>query len=159
AARIPGPQLQLQPVHMKFGYGDAFRGSRYTGYEVMLYSCSHGDATLFSRGDLVEAAWRIAQPILDVWTAAPVEFPNYIRSTWGPKAATEMIKGDGRHWHEVVTEDVLKQSPLFKDGDPVFLEQVIMALEPMQVTAGQQLITRGDIGRELYIIEQGEVEV
>src|SRR5262249_18646142 len=41
----------------------------------------------------------------------------------------------------------------------VFLEQVIMALEPMQVTAGQQLITRGDIGRELYIIEQGEVEV
>ena len=43
---------------MRFAYGDAFKASRYTGYEVMLYSCSHGDATLFSRGDLVEAAWQ-----------------------------------------------------------------------------------------------------
>ena len=31
-----------------------------------------------------------------------------------------------------MTEDVLKQSPLFKDGDPVFLDQVIMALRPIQ---------------------------
>ena len=59
--------MQLQPVNMRFGYGDAFKASRYTGYEVMIYSCSHGDATLFSRGDLVEAAWRVAQPLLDYW--------------------------------------------------------------------------------------------
>ena len=54
---------------------------------------------------------------------------------------------------------VLKQSPLFRDGDPVFLEQVIMALKPRQAAAGEQLITRGEIGRELYLIEQGEVDV
>src|SRR5207247_6995353 len=75
-AKIPGPRLNLQPVHMKFGYGDAFKASRYTGYEVMLYSCSHGDATLFSRGDLVEAAWRGAQPLLYHWSSAPAQFPN-----------------------------------------------------------------------------------
>ena len=158
-AKIPGMQLQLQPVHMKFGYGEAFRAARATGYEVMIYSCTHGDATLFSRGDLVIAAWQVAQPILDRWAATPAEFPNYIRSTWGPKAAAEMIARDGRRWHEVVTEDVLKQSPLFKGGDPVFLEQVIMALKPRQAAAGEQLITRGEIGRELYLIEQGEVDV
>jgi hypothetical protein len=125
----------------------------------MIYACSHGDATLFSRGDLVEAAWRVAQPILDTWATTPVEFPNYIRSTWGPKAAAEMIARDGRRWHEVVTEDVLKQSPLFRDGDMVFMEQVIMALKPKQVAAGEVLIREGEIGRELYLIEQGEVEV
>src|ERR1043165_5277920 len=38
-AKIPGPRLQLQPVHMKFSYGEAFTASRYTGYAVMLYSC------------------------------------------------------------------------------------------------------------------------
>ena len=70
-----------------------------------------------------------------------------------------MIAADGRRWFEVVTEDVLKQSPLFKDGDAVFLEQVIMALEPKQAAAGELLITKGEIGRELYLIEQGEVEV
>jgi glucose-6-phosphate 1-dehydrogenase len=158
-AKTPGPRMQLQPVHMKFGYGEAFKASRYTGYEVMIYSCSYGDATLFSRGDLVEAAWRIAQPILDHWAATPADFPNYVRSTWGPKAAAEMIAADGRRWHEVITEDVLKQSPLFKGGDTVFLEQVIMALKPKQAAAGEQLIVKGDIGRELFIIEQGEIEV
>lgn len=158
-AKVPGPRMQLQPVHMKFGYGEAFKASRYTGYEVMIYSCTYGDATLFSRGDLVEAAWRIAQPILDTWATTPVDFPNYMRSTWGPKAAAEMIAADGRRWCEVVTPDVLQESPLFKGGDPIFLEQVIMALKPKQVAAGEVLITKGEIGRELYLIEQGEVEV
>ena len=158
-AKTPGPRMMLQPVHMKFGYGDAFKASRYTGYEVMIYACSHGDATLFSRGDLVEAAWRMAQPILDTWATTPVEFPNYVRSSWGPKAAAEMIARDGRRWHEVVTEDVIKQSPLFRDGDAVFVEQVIMALKPKQVAAGEVLIREGEIGREMYIIEQGEVDV
>jgi glucose-6-phosphate 1-dehydrogenase len=76
-AKIPGPRLQLQPVHMCFGYDEAFKSSRYTGYEVMVYSCSHGDGTLFSRGDLVESAWQVAQPIIDYWSAAPPpSFPN-----------------------------------------------------------------------------------
>jgi glucose-6-phosphate 1-dehydrogenase len=159
-AKSPGMQMRLQPVHMKFSYGEAFRASRYTGYEVTLYGASHGDATLFSRGDLVVAAWRIAQPILDCWAQTPpTEFPNYIRSTWGPKAAAEMIAADGRRWFEVVTEDVLKQSPLFKDGDPVFLDQVLMALVPRQVAAGEVLIRKGDSGCEMFLIEQGEVEV
>jgi len=77
-AKTPGPTMQLQTVDMSFNYGDAFKASRYTGYEVMLYACSRGDATLFSRGDLVEAAWRIAQPLLDHWDSTPVsDFPNY----------------------------------------------------------------------------------
>jgi CRP-like cAMP-binding protein len=70
-----------------------------------------------------------------------------------------MIAKDGRSWHEVVTEDVLKQSPLFKDGDAVLLEQVVLALSPVQAEQGEELIRRGDLGREMFLIEQGEVEV
>jgi glucose-6-phosphate 1-dehydrogenase len=158
-AKIPGPRLQLQPVNMRFGYGDAFKASRYTGYEVMIYSCSHGDATLFSRGDLVEAAWRVAQPLLDHWSTTPADFPNYARNSWGPKAAADLIARDGRRWHEVVTEEVLRKVPLFKDGDMLFLEQVIMALRSKQVAKGELIINNGDIGRELYLIARGEVEV
>lgn len=158
-AKIPGPTMKLQPVNMKFGYGDAFKASRYTGYEVMLYACSHGDATLFSRGDLVEAAWRIAQPIMDHWAATPAEFPNYARSSWGPKVAADLIAKDGRRWHEVVTEEVLRKVPLFKDGDMVFLEQVIMALRSKQVAAGDLIIKKGEIGHELYLLARGKVEV
>ncbi len=158
-AKVPGPRLQLQPVHMRFAYGDAFKASRYTGYEVMIYACSHGDATLFSRGDLVEAAWRVAQPMLDYWKGAPAQFPNYARGSWGPKAAADLIHRDGRQWHEVVNEEVLKKVPLFKDGDMLFLEQVIMALRSTQVAGGELIIKKGDIGRELYLVARGEVEV
>jgi glucose-6-phosphate 1-dehydrogenase len=158
-AKIPGPKLNLQPVHMRFSYGDAFKASRYTGYEVMIHACSHGDATLFSRGDLVEAAWQVAQPMLDYWAVTPADFPNYARGTWGPKVAADLIARDGRRWHEVVTEEVLKTVPLFKDGDMLFLEQVLMALRAKQVAPGELVIQKGDIGRELYLIARGEVEV
>ena len=90
---------------MKFNYGDTFRASRYTGYEVMIYSCSHGDATLFSRGDLVEAAWRGAQPLLDYWKTTPADFPNYARGSWGPTAASDLIERDGRRWFEVLSDE------------------------------------------------------
>ena len=46
------------------------------------------------------------------------DFPNYARGSWGPKAASDLINRDGRRWFEVITEDVLKKMPLFKDGDP-----------------------------------------
>jgi len=159
-AKIPGPTLQLQNVDMAFNYGDNFKASRYTGYEVMIYSCTHGDATLFSRGDLVEAAWRIAQPIMDYWSEnAAQDFPNYTRNSWGPKAANDLIEKDGRRWFEVITPDVLEQLPLFEGADPLLLNSIIMALHADAAEAGEIIIEKGDIAKEMYLLCRGEVEV
>ncbi len=88
------------------------------------------------------------------------DFPNYIRSTWGPKAAQDLVTRDGRRaGTKVITDEILKQSPLFGNGDPLFLEQVILALKPKQVGEGEMVIKKGDIGRELFLVEQGEVEI
>jgi len=159
-AKVPGPTLRLQTVHMKFDYGDSFRASRYTGYEVMVYSCMNGDATLFSRTDLVERAWRLVQPVLDYWQSTPAsEFPNYTRGSWGPKAACELIDSDGQHWYEVITPEVLERSELFRGGDEVFLSAVIMALRPQVAAPGETIITKGEVGKEMYFLCRGEVEV
>jgi glucose-6-phosphate 1-dehydrogenase len=160
-AKIPGPTLQLQEVDMRFSYGDAFRASRYTGYEVMLHSCTRGDATLFSRGDLVEAAWRIAQPVLDYWQSHPAgdEFPNYMRGSWGPPAAGDFIQRDGRSWFEVITPEVLEKSPLFAGADPLLLHSVIMALHSVSAEAGETIIRLGDMANEMYLISRGQVDV
>ena len=152
--------MALQKVDMRFSYGDAFKASRYTGYEVMIYSCTHGDGTLFSRGDLVEAAWNIAQPLLDYWESNKAEdFPNYTRGSWGPRSASELIERDGRHWYEVVTPDVLEKSPLFKGADPLLLNSIILALRSQDVVQDEMIIRRGDIAGEMYLICRGEVEV
>jgi glucose-6-phosphate 1-dehydrogenase len=160
-AKTPGPTLQLQEVDMRFSYGEAFRASRYTGYEVMIYSCTRGDATLFSRGDLVDAAWRIAQPILDYWKATPAgdKFPNYMRNSWGPPEASDLIERDGRHWFEVVTPEVLEKSPMFAGADPLLLHSVIMALHSFSAEAGETIIKAGDMAKEMYLISRGQVEV
>jgi glucose-6-phosphate 1-dehydrogenase len=159
-AKVPGPVLDLQNVDMRFSYGNAFNASRYTGYEVMIYSCTKGDGTLFSRSDLVEAAWQIAQPVLDYWKSASApEFPNYVRGTWGPKSASEFIKRDGRRWFEVVTPEVLERLPLFKGAGALLLNSIIMALRPETAAAGEVIINKGDPGKEMYLICHGEVEV
>ena len=159
-AKTPGPSVQLQTVDMNFGYGDAFNASRYTGYEVMIYACSRGDATLFSRGDLVEAAWRIAQPILDYWQGTPAEtFPNYARNSWGPKSAYELLEKDGRRWFEVVTPDVLEESPMFQGADQMLLSAVILAMQSVSKVANDVIIEQGDATEEMYFICRGEVEI
>ena len=159
-AKIPGPVMQLQPVNMRFSYGEAFRASRATGYEVMIYSAMLGDPTLFSRTDLVESAWRMAQPMLDAWADhAPTDFPNYAAGTWGPRTAHDLIERDGRHWFEVVTRETLERVPLFKGGDALFLSQVSMALQPRAVAAGELIIKKGEPGAEMFLICRGEVEV
>ena len=158
-AKIPGPVLKLQNVHMRFSYGDTFKASRYTGYEVMVYSCMNGDATLFSRTDLVETAWKIAQPILDAWKETPVDFPNYTRGSWGPTEAYYLTERDGRRWYEVLTPEVLEQSPLFAGSDPLLLNAAIMALRPCAFKAGDYIVRKGDTAREMYYILRGQVEV
>jgi glucose-6-phosphate 1-dehydrogenase len=101
-AKVPGVSMHLQNVRMQFEYEDAFQAARGTGYERLIYDCLVGDATLFSRTDLVEQAWRIAQPMLDVWRALPArDFPNYTAGTWGPKSAEDLLARDGRSWRVI----------------------------------------------------------
>ena len=101
-AKIPGPQLRLGSVEMSFEYSKYFGAEPYTGYEVLLYDCMMGDATLFQRADMVEAGWRILDPVIDVWRALPARnFPNYSGGSWGPKEADDLMERDGRHWRTI----------------------------------------------------------
>jgi glucose-6-phosphate 1-dehydrogenase len=159
-AKTPGPALALQKVNMRFDYREAFEASRGTGYEVLLYNAMTGDATLFSRTDLVETAWRVAQPILDFWGSTPPEdFPNYPAGSWGPKPAFDLLARDGRGWAEVINRDVLSKVPLFQGGSPVLLQNLAMVLKPVAYPAGDFIIRKGEVGREMYVVCRGQVEV
>jgi glucose-6-phosphate 1-dehydrogenase len=98
-AKVPGPILRVGSVDMSFEYTKYFGADAYTGYEVLLYDCMIGDATLFQRADMVEAGWTVVDPILDVWKVLPPRrFPNYAAGSWGPKEADELMARDERHW-------------------------------------------------------------
>ena len=102
SAKIPGPTVRIGAVDMNFCNTAYFDGTPATGYETLLYDCMNGDAGLFQRGDNAEAAWSVVTPILDVWSALPPrDFPNYAAGTWGPKAAGELLRRDGRRWRRL----------------------------------------------------------
>jgi len=100
-AKQPGPTINLAPVKLNFAYKDFGAQLETTCYEQLLYDCMIGDPTLFHRADMVEAAWKVATPILDLWASLPArDFPNYASGSWGPTAADEVIKRDGRAWSQ-----------------------------------------------------------
>jgi glucose-6-phosphate 1-dehydrogenase len=98
-AKIPGQAIKLAEVDLRFSYQEFGPQVPATGYERLLYDCMVGDATLFHRWDDVEASWRIATPILDLWASLPArDFPNYAAGSWGPASADELLKKDRRRW-------------------------------------------------------------
>jgi glucose-6-phosphate 1-dehydrogenase len=98
-AKVPGPTLATNAVHLDFDYSQFGERAPTTGYEKLLYDCMVGDSTLFHRSDMVEAAWEAAQPILDAWgNNPPKDFPNYAAGSWGPAAADELLERDVHKW-------------------------------------------------------------
>ena len=64
-------------------------------YERLLGDALRGDASLFTRDDSVEAAWRVVEPVLGA--ASPPE--EYEPGSWGPAAAAAVLAG-AEPWHD-----------------------------------------------------------
>jgi len=159
-AKRPGPSMHMRKVNMNFEYDEAFITHPGTGYETMLYDCMHGDPSLFSRSDLVETAWRIVQPILDVWGNEKArDFPNYPFGSWGPKAAFNLLAPEHRRWLARTPQQALERVPMFEGSGKTMLHAFAMMLKPLVFNAGDEIARYGDEGRELFIIEMGSVDI
>ncbi len=90
-SKRPGAGMTLRPVSMDFNYGSSFGERSPSAYETLLLDAIIGDATLYTRQDMVEASWSVVQPILDYWSTRKFRFPNYAPGTWGPAEADEML--------------------------------------------------------------------
>ena len=97
-SKHPGKGMHLRPVSMDFNYGSSFGTRTPTAYETLLVDAMSGDATLYTRQDMVDASWRAVQPILDVWSRSKFKFPNYDAGAWGPKESDEMLARNGHAW-------------------------------------------------------------
>jgi glucose-6-phosphate 1-dehydrogenase len=98
--KVPGQQIQMRPVDMDFHYTEAFQPDTVPeAYETLLLNALEGDATLFTRSDGIEAAWRVIDPILQVWqTDAAPGLAIYPPGSWGPGEADTLLEKAGRFW-------------------------------------------------------------
>ena len=93
----PGDEMRGEPVELVARRSPA---SNDLPYERLLGDAIQGDASLFTRDDSVEAAWRVIEPILH----NPPPVIEYEPGTWGPPTAAKIVAGqDG--WHDPQPED------------------------------------------------------
>ena len=97
-SKHPGSGMRVRPVSMDFKYGASFGGRSPSAYETLLVDALTGDATLYTRQDMVEASWRVVEPILHAWQSPNFRIPPYEPGTWGPAEADQMLARQGRQW-------------------------------------------------------------
>ena len=101
-AKRPGFEMHTTTVNMDFCYQRAFGVEPPAAYETLLLDVMQGEATLFTRGDEVEAQWRLITPIEEVWAregAPPVT--EYRAGTDGPPAADHLLARNGHRWRRL----------------------------------------------------------
>lgn len=96
AAKKPGLTTTLEPVDMEFCYRKSFDVPQPNAYERLLLDIIIGDQTLFL--GKVGASWKIIDPIEETWQKQIPNLQIYKPGSWGPKAADDLIKRDGRQW-------------------------------------------------------------
>lgn len=104
-AKVPGAaaaltsDIEVASVDMDFAYADAFGETTAPAYETLLLDVMIGEATLFTRSDEVEAAWRVVDPLLKFWeTNPPKQLETYPAGSTGPDSAIDLAAKDQVRW-------------------------------------------------------------
>lgn len=95
----PGPAMVMHDAELGFDYQSVFGNSSAPAYERLLLDALLGDATLFLRGDEIEASWRFADAIEAAWQRP--EAPGlleYDAGSWGPDEAADLFHGCEGGW-------------------------------------------------------------
>jgi glucose-6-phosphate 1-dehydrogenase len=97
--KVPDSDQDMQSVDMEFLYSDTFSGVLPDAYERLLLEALEGDASLFTRSDSIEAAWKLIDSIVNGWEATNTpDLTLYRRGSWGPTEANTLLARDGRQW-------------------------------------------------------------
>jgi glucose-6-phosphate 1-dehydrogenase len=91
-SKTPGDKMAGKPRELVF-VDEPAQGEegRMGDYERLLSDAMTGDATLFARQDVVEAAWAIIDPVIH----GPSPMFDYEPGTWGPKESDALVEAIG----------------------------------------------------------------
>jgi len=100
-AKQPGLEMRTRQISL-----DAqFRGGQTEmteAYEDLLLDVIRGDRSLFLRYDEVEYAWRVVEPVLDVWAVERDYIPTYPAGSWGPREARRLFDKEEHRWRHTL---------------------------------------------------------
>jgi len=101
-SKIPGFTTKMRAVNMTFAYGSSFAEISPDAYERLLLDVMLNDATLFTRNDEIEHAWKFVSHLLSAAkndTAENIFF--YAAGTAGPEQAHRIIAPYKGSWRKL----------------------------------------------------------
>jgi glucose-6-phosphate 1-dehydrogenase len=94
----PGPGMVMRQAELGFDYESLGEGATPEAYQRLLLDALNGQATLFIRGDEVEAAWSFVDGIRAGWQEVSPTLHRYPVGSPGPVAADELFRDCEGTW-------------------------------------------------------------
>ncbi|MEM9456567.1 MAG: glucose-6-phosphate dehydrogenase [Myxococcota bacterium] len=94
----PGPGMVMRHSELGFDYHQLGEGATPDAYQRLLLDAIQGQATLFIRGDEVEAAWSFVDGIRAGWEEADPAVHSYAVGSHGPEEAVGLFHGCEGTW-------------------------------------------------------------
>lgn len=95
--KVPGLDFHTRTISLDASYHQKGEDS-FDAYEGLLLDVMLGDHSLFLRIDEVEAAWRVVDPILKVWSMERDFINTYPAGSWGPRGTYRLFDRDDQFW-------------------------------------------------------------
>jgi glucose-6-phosphate 1-dehydrogenase len=100
-AKRPGSEFMLEQVQMDYCQSCRIENNSPEAYERIILEAIKNNTSLFTRWDELECCWSFIESIEGNYPRWETNFPNYSAGTDGPRAAQDLIIGDGRRWWDI----------------------------------------------------------
>jgi glucose-6-phosphate 1-dehydrogenase len=98
-SKVPDSDQDMRSVDMEFHYRSSFDEAELPdAYERLLLEALERDAALFTRSDGIEAAWKIMDPIIQIYEDDLSIVTAYDVGSAGPVEADQLLSRDGKQW-------------------------------------------------------------
>jgi len=99
-AKVPDSEQEIRSVDMEFHYRSSFEEAQFPdAYERLLLEALEQDASLFTRSDGIEMAWKIIDPLITTYEKGNgSKVFSYSKGTWGPDEADDLLYKSGHRW-------------------------------------------------------------
>lgn len=108
-AKEPGLEIMTQQISLDAAMkldGD----ESIDAYEELLLDVIKGDRSLFLRYDEVKAAWKVVDPVLELWASDTNYIDTYPSGSWGPTSSEKLFDQPDQHWRVHINPECAPKS-------------------------------------------------
>lgn len=95
--KVPGLDVITRSISLD-ALGRKTGDVNFEAYESLLLDVILGDHSLFLRMDEVEAAWRVIDPVLKLWSVERGFINTYPAGSWGPRGTYRLFDREDQFW-------------------------------------------------------------